>query len=269
MNIEFYIHGVPKGFDYIGPEAERAYFSTFYSANKGERTKFTIEHRKIDGQPYCYYNYLKYHNIADADQRKGAYFGMSLRMDSYYADVIGLQGLFDLLFCKFVVGNILTENGDSMKYLVSQFSQRKDVIEQIQGCMIQMLQSLLSAKQLYPLSSTVETSVSSAEVSIFDYDKTSFAQMLQTHSKVSLSADTPSKHEKELVQQFNVQISQLRASKDKELNRLRQMLDEQEKELAELHETQPIASHPAQVPTTQKANLLTNTIQYLKSLLGK
>lgn len=235
MDIEFYIHGVPKGFDYVGPESERAYFATFYSGNKDEKTRLTVEPKKIEGRTFIYYNYLKYHNISDVSQRSGSYFGMTLRLDAYYADIIGIFSILNLLFHKFILHQMIDGDDESMKYIIERFSQKQDSIDKLKEALVGILKFSLSAHEVVPFESAVTTERrQSAEISMVDYSKESFRRLLTQHSRLSLSIDYPTERERKLIRQNEEKISEIKQAKAKEIDGLRRILDENSKVIEEL-----------------------------------
>ena len=88
MDLELFIHGVPKGQKIWGKaENDLAYIQNFYTQNNDE-TKFLVEIRSTKDTTFCYYSYLKYNNVVASDGRAGSYFGMTLRFDVYCADIV-------------------------------------------------------------------------------------------------------------------------------------------------------------------------------------
>ena len=95
MDLEFFVHGVPNGQKIWGKKDDSLYFQSLYD-NFDSVDKFLIELRTVNDKNYCYYSYLRYGNIVDYDNRPGAYFGLTIRLDVYSLDVIRLYQILDL-----------------------------------------------------------------------------------------------------------------------------------------------------------------------------
>jgi hypothetical protein len=104
MEMQFYVFGVPKGFDLYGGRADDiAYFQSYYDGSK-ENSKL-IFHRLIDGK--VIYSYLCY-NLIDCDGRSGAFLGISAIFNEIYCtDIISLYELFDEVYKTILVRGIL------------------------------------------------------------------------------------------------------------------------------------------------------------------
>ena len=126
MDLEFFVHGVPNGQKIWGKKDDSLYFQSLYD-NFDSVDKFLIELRTVNDKNYCYYSYLRYGNIVDYDNRPGAYFGLTIRLDVYSLDVIRLYQILDLLYKNDILGQILSRDG--RKYIVQSFDD--SVIDEI------------------------------------------------------------------------------------------------------------------------------------------
>ena len=90
MNVEILIHGVPDGQDYYGIAEERTYAELFYD-NSAESVKFVVETKTTGNIASVYYTYLRYKGMVGYGGRPGSYFGLTLRIDKYYQDVIHMS----------------------------------------------------------------------------------------------------------------------------------------------------------------------------------
>ena len=92
MEVQFYIYGVPEGFDlYGGTPDDIGYFQLYYDSSR-ENAKLTI-HRRHNGQ--VVYSFLCY-NLISGGGRAGAFFGMSAVFNGIYCtDTNNLYKLFE------------------------------------------------------------------------------------------------------------------------------------------------------------------------------
>ncbi|GEM_PF-6929454 len=132
----FYIFGVPDGFDMLGgTSAEISYFQKFYNGSK-ENTKFSI-HRDVKGN--ITYSFLKY-NLSSGKSRTGSFFGMSLVFQGVYVDnPLRLYALFEWVYDNYVVvgekenkGFIIPIKGGEdiqARYDIIRFAEKGDYIK--------------------------------------------------------------------------------------------------------------------------------------------
>ena len=57
------------------------------------------KYQQQENQAYAYYSYLRYKNMIGAGGRPGSYFGLTLRLDMYYQDVMLIYDFFKFPIC--------------------------------------------------------------------------------------------------------------------------------------------------------------------------
>ncbi len=208
MEVQLFISGTPKGEGFWGRiESEMPYFSTFYNSS-ADKLKFQIEARNINGNVYYYYNYLLYANISDYDNRKGAFFGITLRFDQYYSDYLWIYRILDWAFKYHVMGTILQENGDKLKYSVFSFSNAHDDICSIENTIMQLLSQTLDADRF--VSIQVGQRIGSPKaLNIPEADDRQVIDELQKCHKVNLSPFYQKANDDEVTRQYRQKIDQL------------------------------------------------------------
>ena len=98
MTAELFIHGPRHAF--YGKRDEVAYSQLFDDSQIKDNVRFIVEIRKgSDGKWYTYYNYCRYANVLDIAGRNGAYLGITLRLDVYYAN---LRNVYTILLCFYI-----------------------------------------------------------------------------------------------------------------------------------------------------------------------
>lgn len=197
MDVEILIHGVPNGHDYFGPKEEQNNAGSFYITSQ-ESIKFIVETKKNGNSPYVYYSYLRYKGVVGAEGRSGSYFGLTLRLDVYYNDILHIYNMLDMVFKKYVLGSLLTFTGETYKYNTPDFASKKSDIERLQQALIQLIQSTCIASKFIKIDSSFINQISNAPIcNIVDITDGIILSTLKKHSKVVLSPDYKSNLEKE------------------------------------------------------------------------
>ena len=220
MDVEILVHGVPDGQDYYGVSEERNNAELFYD-NSGESIKYVIETKKTGDNAYVYYTYLRYKGIVGFGGRPGSYFGLTLRIDKYYLDVVHVYNMLEMVFKKYVVGVFLSFSGDSYKYLTSSFASKKTEIDQLQQGLIQLIQgTCISSKFVNIDASFIHPITSAASCNIADITENAMLASIKKYSKVVLSPD----YKLNIVKEYEKKIQEaegrggsLVAEKDKKL----------------------------------------------------
>ena len=197
MDVEILIHGVPNGHDYYGPKEEQNNAGSFYITSQ-ESIKFIVETKKNGNTPYVYYSYLRYKGVIGAEGRSGSYFGLTLRLDEYYNDILHIYNMLDMVFKKYVLGSLLTFTGETYKYNTPDFVSKKSDIVRLQQGLIQLIQSTCVASKFIKIDNSFINPISNAPIcNIADITDGIMLSTLKKHSKVVLSPDYKSNLEKE------------------------------------------------------------------------
>lgn len=150
MNAELYIHG-PRHAIY-GKRDEDAYFQGFDNSKLKDDIRFTVEVRKNENKLYTYYNYLRYANVTDIAGRTGAYIGLTLRLDAYYANLNVVYTILNNIFSKSVVGTLIRKTSTGYQYNVDNFEHSKtEILEKIEKPFGTILANILSLHEVYLL----------------------------------------------------------------------------------------------------------------------
>lgn len=150
MNAELYIHG-PRHAIY-GKRDEDAYFQSFDNSKIKDDIRFTVEIRKNEGKLYTYYNYLRYSNVTDISGRTGAYIGVTLRLDAYYANLNVVYTILNSIFSKSVVGTLVKQTSTGYQYNVDNFEHSKtEILDKIEKPFGTILANIISPQEVYQL----------------------------------------------------------------------------------------------------------------------
>lgn len=220
MDVEILVHGVPNGHDYYGPKEEQNTAGTFYISST-ESIKFVVETKKNENKPYVYYSYLRYKGVVGAEGRSGSYFGLTLRVDEYYTDILHIYNILDIAFKRYVLGSLLTLSSETYKYITPDFKSKKEEIEQLQQGLIQLIKSTCLASKFIKIDNTFINPISNAPIcNITDITDGIMLSTLKKHSKVSLSPDYKSNLEKEFekkLQEAESRNNNIIAERDKKI----------------------------------------------------
>lgn len=146
-----------------------------------------------------------------ADNRPGAYFGMTLSIDGLYycKDTANLYKLFDQIYTKCVAnGTIVEKRQDKEAYKVSSFVEKTAKLEDIQKLLLETFtKSFVDKGDICRIDSNHLAKTSSAlqRYNLSDVDCPAFYDGLCNSLKVYVSPEYPSKDN--LIQHLNQQIN--------------------------------------------------------------
>ena len=209
MRCFFYIHGTPKGQNIWGAEEDRDYIKSCYTGETEEKVRFVIEVFLRTNRTY--FSYLRHKDFLSADNRSGAYFGMTLSIDGLYycKDTANLYKLFDQIYTNFVAdGTIVEKRQDKEAYKVSSFAEKTAKLEEIQKLLLgTFTQSFVDKGDICKIDGNhlAKTNSSPQRYNLSDVDCQSFYDSLYDCLKVYISPEYPSKDN--LIQHLNRQIN--------------------------------------------------------------
>ena len=240
MDVEILIHGVPDGQDYDGIAEARTYAELFYD-NSTESVKFVVETKTSGDYAYVYYSYVLYKGVLGFGGRPGSYFGLTLRLDKYYQDVIHMYNMLEMVFKKYVVGVLLAPLTESYKYTTPNFASKKAEIEQLHQGFAQLIQGTCDWSKFVDIDKNfIHPDAATASCNILDITEESMTTALKKYSKIVLSPDyklSIAKEYEKKIQEAKVKGGDLVAEKEKALVEKKNELAEKEKSLTEKEET--------------------------------
>jgi hypothetical protein len=198
MDVEVFLHGVPRGQDFFGLQDEQHQHEIFYTRSN-ESVKLVVEVKRKGATPYVYYNYLRYNGILGAAGRPGSYLGITLRLDMFYPDIQYIFRMLDMAFNKYVVGTIVTKNADTYQYTSPDFSTKKQDIERLQQGVLEMLQATCVEDKFIKIEdSLVNPITTSPECHIDDATEGTTMATIKRYSRIVISPDIKSHTQKEI-----------------------------------------------------------------------
>lgn len=154
MDAELFIHGPRHAF--YGKQEESQYCQLFDNSQIKDEKRFVVEVRKGGlGKWYTYYTYCRYSNILDIDGRSGAYIGLTVRIDAYYANLRSLYTVLESIYQSKVVGLLLKRIPSGYQYLVSDFkNSQQAILDNVEKSLGAMLMGIFTKDDIIPIDSS-------------------------------------------------------------------------------------------------------------------
>jgi hypothetical protein len=154
MEAEFFIHG-PRHAFYGKPE-DSQYCQLFDNSQIKDEIRFIVEVRKAGYGRWCtYYNYCRYANVLDIDGRSGAYIGLTVRLDAYYANLRNMYTVLEAIFMSRVVGLLIKKNPSGFQYIVADFkNSHQTILTNVEKNLGAILVGIIADEEVYAIDST-------------------------------------------------------------------------------------------------------------------
>ena len=138
LNISLIVHGVPMGQKIWGAKSDdERYISSFYGPKWDAPEVMKVEVMTFGSNTNCYYTFVKGQNVFDSQGRAGSYFALTLKMNSFYADIQNLYAILKAAYDKICVGLCVKETNGSVKFKLADFqnvdNELKELEKQILG----------------------------------------------------------------------------------------------------------------------------------------
>lgn len=273
MDIEIFVHGVPNGQSFWGKEEDRNYFGNFYGQSSSDAVKYLIQTRSSNGQTYCYYNYLIYHNVVGSDGREGSYFGLSIRFDAYCKDFIGIYKILDTVFTAHVQNKILKYQNGNYKYTIADFVSASDIMDKIKEAIWQLLKTTLTNESVcslrgftigggkLPTGNLYEATTNDVEATVKQYGMIALSPYYPTVREMGMAQQYDSKLQS-VKQQYEETYSAEINAKEQTNRSLSESLASLQKECAKLQEA---IAHKDKI-IAQKDSAITNLENHIKQI---
>lgn len=216
MTVDLILHGVPNGQDIWGVSDDTHYISTFY-VQKDEREYLSIGIRKVDGKPYCYYNFLKYNGVTASDERAGAYIGITLRFDAYYKDILNVYQLCEIVYNN-LLDTIFIKNGENVKFKIAKFVEAENELVEIKKKLFNLINLSATAKDFTPINDSFFSNDSkTVKAFLLDCTPDNVMQALVKYGRVEISKYLPSVNESKRLKSVEERFNAIIAQKDIDL----------------------------------------------------
>lgn len=219
MDIEIYVHGVPKGQSFWGKEEDRNYFGNFYNESSSDAVKYLIQTRSLNGKTYCYYNYMIYQNVVDNEGRSGSYFGLSIRFDEYCKDFIGIYKILDTVFTAYVLNKVLKVQNGNYKYIISDFNSASDLMGNIKDAIWKLLESTLTDDSICSLDKFPVGGTSLPSKNLYEIKADDVEAYVRKYGMIALSPYYPTDSEKTMAKQYESKLQSEKKQYEEKYNR--------------------------------------------------
>lgn len=241
FQVKLIIHGVPFGQKMWGEadDQDKQYISTLYNpADNATRELLKVE--KI-GQK-AYYSYIKCGNVADSNGRTGSYFGLTLVMNAYYADLQNIYGILRAVYEKLCVGVYVSDNGKNVRFIVADFAPTERKNREIQQHAINAISVFTSTSDLISLSGLPGSNSRFAQINLQACTSATALQTMRTYGCLKVSPNYPSpetdrlraenaKKLQEADKRHNDDMQSLKNQHDAQISQLQSQLSQKEQEL--------------------------------------
>lgn len=212
--IKVYVHGRPQGQDIWSatPVAnDKFYLHPFLDSRIGENMNSVLQ---IDiWQNNAYYSYIHRKSVIENGNRPGAYFAITICFENHLCTQVALlYGLLESVYKQLCLNNIIEANGEHEHFLISQFSEKENVLNQISTVIIQNINKYI-VSTLKPINNNVDTTKTQYKTySNIDVDSPQFLQDCTT-SRLLVAPSIVSKDK--LPAELKQKISIIEGEKDK------------------------------------------------------
>lgn len=156
--VKVYIHGRPQGQDIwsvVPVTNDKFYLNPFLDSKIGETMDSVLQ---IDvWQNNSYYSYIHRKNILEKGNRAGAYFAITICFEKQLCTQVALlYNLLDSAYKQLCVNNLVEVIGEHERFLISQFSEKENVLNQISTVILQNINKYILST-LKPVSTNIDT----------------------------------------------------------------------------------------------------------------
>lgn len=149
VNINIFIHGVPRGHKVWGPkEADAQYFGSFYGPKWELDEVMKVEVMTFGGATHTYYTFVKGLNVCDSEGRTGAYFAITMRINAFYANVQNIYNLMSTTFNNRCAGLCIGNKNGHLQFTIGDFSSIDSQLKEIEKDFTDFISKFSKGSQL-------------------------------------------------------------------------------------------------------------------------
>ena len=219
-NFNLYVHGVPVGHEIWGPAEDQEHIKTFYDSDDQEdvASVFCIE----NANNKTFYTYIRKRNVQNSEGRPGSFIGITISFAGKCCkNTYTLFQLFEAIYERGIVGNIIERNNGFERYKISSFANdSSSILNSIHKTFETQLSNLV-----FQSTENLPKSKGCVRYNLKDVDSPAFFETSKT-KKILISAEFPSKEEE------NRKISNSIAPLNKRCTELTNALSESENKLS-------------------------------------
>ncbi len=240
LQVHIIIHGVPAGQKLLGAENDRdtRYIQTLYNKSEWDVTEFMKVERVAD---CVYYSFIKCGNVCAHDGRKGSYFGITMRMNVFYADIQNIYSILQATYKKLCVGVFVRDNGKTIQFLTSDFNTLGNKYTEISKMTLDALGSFTSQIDLQQVGQIANTGGAATPQNLLACSESVASQTLASTGCLKVSPYYPSPEVIQLKSDYahkldqaqrnhSAEVQQLKASYESSIQQMKQQQEQQERE---------------------------------------
>ena len=255
MEAELFLHGTPKGYNYIGKSDEFSYCSTFYT-RQNEDEKLVVELQKNGNKTYCYYTLTKSKDVRSIDSGPGGYIAITLRLDNYCKDTAAIYYILKAIYKKHIVGTIVQEVGATTTFLVENLSSKESEMDSMMQTLVHLLSLHISNIDFEKIRFEDIPNQRGKEqrINLLDCSHNEVLDIIKKYGKVSVSYAFPTIREMsirmEMEDKIKQQIFKIESEQRYKEKQLEDALCKKESEIEALHKELTIKRRSKEIMDT-------------------
>jgi len=223
LSMNLMVHGVPQGQKMWGvDDNDRRYLATFYGRKWDANELMLVEIMNLGSGPICYYSYVIGNNVCAADGRAGSYFALTLKINTYYADLENMFNILKAAYKKMCVGLCVSENGGVVKYLIKDFADADAKIKNIEKNVIGYIGEYSNNSDLLSLQGFTANSTSGAAcVSLLECNLSNVLPNVKSTGKIAVSPEYPDNKTAKILKAKDEEIAKVKNQAKQEIEETR------------------------------------------------
>ncbi|WP_456105726.1 hypothetical protein [Prevotella sp.] len=277
LTIHLFVHGVPAGKKQWGKfcKEDQLYLDQFYQGDIQEEC-MKVECRNIAGSPSVFYTFIIGKNINACDGRKGSYFALTLKMNSYYRDIQNIYAILKAAYHKYCMGLLLTDCQNFVKFSIPNFQNKNEELLALEKSISDYLSNFSHDSDIKPLDKQMLVVGKTKSICLSDCDAESALQLIRANGSILVSEFYASFREQKREQlhaeelksaqtRYAAEINKIEASFQQTLNDLRHQFESEKSKSAKREKEQLNALNRRLVETEEKLGKAQKTCNDYKS----
>lgn len=277
LTIHLFVHGVPAGKKQWGKfcKEDQLYLDQFYQGDIQEEC-MKVECRNIAGSPSVFYTFIIGKNINACDGRKGSYFALTLKMNSYYRDIQNIYAILKAAYHKYCMGLLLTDCQNFVKFSIPNFQNKNEELLALEKSISDYISNFSHDSDIKPLDKQMLVVGKTKSICLSDCDAESALQLIRANGSILVSEFYASFREQKREQlhaeelksaqtRYAAEINKIEASFQQTLNDLRHQFESEKSKSAKREKEQLNALNRRLVETEEKLGKAQKTCNDYKS----
>lgn len=239
ISFKYYLHGHPKGFDYVGDSHNKELFlqnyfkRIFTGEHKDGNNGFNelrIEGINTDKNMMYYYTFIMGNDIRGVDHRPG-YLALTVRMSHYYKRARNLMFLLNSFLHSYLEKALFIQSSRYKEFKNDTFRSTEQYILKSFEELEKLIHMTFDEDDFIDM--TVPAQRSRSTINLDDATDENVTDLMRKKGEVSISSFWPSSMIQKTIEKKDKEIDLIRQSHSKEIDSLQKSLDCKTKELQE------------------------------------